>query len=463
MSTASPIPHRKRKRAPSSTSTSTTAVINPLSHPPDTLRQFALAGHPVDQPLPSKLHPGFPHRAPRVRSRGGSKHTLPDADSDSDSANLTLPRPRPPPSSSSPSAPLTAASDADIDTATEHEPDSGWETTTSTATSTARTSRTRRGKDIDRRAQSHRARLGLLTTLLRRALAQGDVATARRAFGLLARARVRGRKVDLRWEGFWEVGVEVLMREADASSAGGENGAMGWGEEYSEAGRLGMFLRFLMQQYPYSRQHVASSAGSAVGFRVALFAGEMEGVWEGQRRGLERFRGEEEDEVMGGFDDEEVDGDHERGRAQLEDDEDHLRGVSQHERRLRRRENELRLEALRRMTDLAQRMDTAMETVPFSRDPELLRLRAMVALYVGDLSVPPPPRSQVEEVEGKRARGLHRGKARELLLGVKERAGRLKEHDELLLRELESDDEEEDGDGSDEGPSVLPMFSSMDL
>ena len=39
------------------------AVINPRSHDPDTLRQFAVAGLPAEAEVPSKLHPSFPHKA----------------------------------------------------------------------------------------------------------------------------------------------------------------------------------------------------------------------------------------------------------------------------------------------------------------------------------------------------------------------------------------------------------------
>jgi hypothetical protein len=126
---------------------------------------------------------------------------------------------------------------------------------------------------------------------------------------------------------------------------------------------------------------------------------------------------------------------------------------------MREKENDLRLEALRRMLDVAQRMDTVMETVPFSRDHELLRLRAMVALYVGDLSVPPAPRSTSENRDGKGARAGQRLKARALLRQIKD-AGELRDHDEQLLESLASDDED---DTEDEGRSVLPMFSSMQV
>lgn len=167
------------------------------------------------------------------------------------------------------------------------------------------------------------------------------------------------------------------------------------------------------------------------------------------------------DEELGGYDG--VDGglgEHlgeDDGGMLLPEEEEHLRGLSRREVKLRGQENELRLAAQRRMADLAQRMDTVMETIPFSRDHEMLRLRAMVALYLGDLAVPPAPRSRAEERESKRAKKGQRVKAREFLRRIEEGGGELKPHDAQLLGSLASDDEDED---AEEEP-VLPMFSSM--
>ncbi|KAL2127690.1 hypothetical protein VTI74DRAFT_10305 [Chaetomium olivicolor] len=186
----------------------------------------------------------------------------------------------------------------------------------------------------------------------------------------------------------------------------------------------------------------------------------MEATHTTHMRGLEKLRrgdGWDEDDAMD-LDDEPVEYD-EDGRALSSEREGHLQGLSRHELRQREKENELRMAALGRMKDVAERMDTVMETAPFSRDPELLRLRAMVALYMGDLYVPPAPRSETEDREGKRARATQRTQAKRLLQRIKDGGGELKDYDEGLLESLVLDDEEEEVE--DEGPSVLPMFSSM--
>ena len=210
----------------------------------------------------------------------------------------------------------------------------------------------------------------------------------------------------------------------------------------------------------------------------------MEAAYAAHRRGLERLqRGEgweEEDEEEEGHEAEGIDAMDVDGDGELEGEEeeggggggqrrdlsppDHLRGLSRRERRLREREDGLRLAARRRMTELAERMDTVMETMPFSRDPELLRLRAMAALYVADLSVPPAPRSRSEDRRGGKARAEQRARAKGFLRRIKEAGGELRDYDERLIESLESDYEEEgesESEDAEDAEPVLPMFSSM--
>ena len=507
-------PQRKRKRAPSN------AVINPLSHTPDTLKQFTLAGYPADQPLPSKAYyPGFPHRAPRPRRRSRDE----DEEDDDQNEDGT-------PAAAATSTSRRGASDADIDTNPDDADidtgtESGWRTTdgedltdgdNNTPATTMRDSRRSRRKSkskskskpdtaavVDPRAQAYQARIGWLTVVIQRCLAEGDVAAAKRAFGLLARARVYGRKVDLRRERLWEMGAEVLMREGEGTEVGSGGGLLGaglldgdgaddgegmggggggdggndgdGGDEEEKLARLKAYYEYLIQQYPYSKQHVAHSANSVLDFHVALFSAEMEAAYAAHKRGLARLQRVEDDEDgWEGGDvmdvDEQVDyslrldsqEEMNEGQGGLSPRQpDHLQGLSRRERRLREKEDELRLSALRRMTDIAQRMDTAMETVPFSRDHELFRLRAMVALYIGDLYVPPAPRSKSEARDSKKAKQDQREKARGFLRRIKEGGGELKAHDEQLLETLASDDDDADDEADDDGASVLPMFSSM--
>lgn len=502
--------HRKRKRAPSS-ATASDNVINPLSHTPDTLKQFARAGYPANHPLPSEAYPGFPHRGPnhnqhrqayRWRHRAGPVEKEDGDDDDDDGSEEEKPGYR-----------SSAASDGDDEMFTDYTSGDGGmgQTTTDAKTETEpevagdavlpgervrrqqeRQRRKGEADHIDHKARAYQSRVGCLAAVVRRCLAEGDIPTAKRAFGLLARAKVKGRKVDLRYQRFWEMGAEVLMREGETSAVGGGVGkgnGTGAGtrdgdeeavedededarlaREAENLGRLKGYYEYLIQQYPISKQH-PNSTNSVLDFQVALFSAEMEGAYATHRRGLERLeRGGEEDgdgDAMDIDDEEPMDyqphDDYDRREREegmlLPDDEEPLRGLSRREIKRREKEDGLRLAALQRMLDIAQRVDTVMETLPFSRDYELLRLRAMIALYIGDLSVPPTPRSKVEDTEGKRLRSEQRRKARGFLRKIKEGGGALKEHDEWLLESLPSDDEGDDDE--EDGGAGLPMFSSM--
>jgi hypothetical protein len=514
---------RKRKRAASGTpssSATTDKVINPLSHTPDTLKQFAGAGYPADLPLPSEVYPGFPHRAPGYnQARQNWRHNYARSSSPPITENDKTDEEEEPNRSFSASdgddeitdATTQGATDADVTTTD----DDDLFPSGSSSRGKVRGRGPKKKRDsvvVDRKAQAYHARVGCLVGVVRRCLAEGDIPTAKRAFGLLARAKVYGRKVDLRYQGLWEMGAEILMREGglvgghvqvhvQGSGGGGSNGEEGEGDGGDQGGdgngneggedeededaklarheeslaRLKAYYEYLIQQYPFSKQH-PSSTNSVLDFQAALFSAEMEWAYAAHRRGLAGLErgevGDDDDEGEASdamhADDElmdyqvedanEMDAGREREGALLQSDDgkDHLRGLSRREIRRREEEDKLRLAAMQRMTDIAQRMDTVMETIPFSRDHELLRLRAMVALYMADLCVPPAPRSRAQEMESREARAGQRRKAREFLERIKEGGGELKEHDEPLLKSLQSDDE-----GEDEDQMGLPMFSSL--
>lgn len=377
---ASPPSTGKRKRTTTTTTTPITdAVINPLSHSTKTLAQFTPAGHSPNLPLPSTLHPNFPHRPlpsspsplpphrrlskTRTPSKKKPPTTTPADPSDGDDEITTPEPPTSPATSPSPSPPTPAP-------------------TTSSASTPNRTTR------------AYITRVGALTTIIHALLGRDDVAGARRAFGLLVRARVYGgARLDLRRDRMWEVGTEILMRSGDGK------------------GELATYYAALAREYPFHRTHPGSV--SAVEFWPAMFGVEMEGVWEGMVRGL----GELGEGEGGG----EWEGD---GR--------------------RTREEGVRREALEKMRALAGRMDDVMDARPFSVDHEMLRLRAMMALFVSDLAVGAGVEDEDEEGEewdgGVKERAEAIAKARSLFRVLKKTGGEIKE--EWIERLLEEEDEE---------------------
>ena len=537
----------KRKRALSTTSTtystapSSSIIINPLSHPPSTLKQFLPAGNSSDAPLPSSVYPDFPHRP--LPSSPTSSHSRAHSRSRSRSRRDSF-------------ASATYNSDFDDDrttdagtaTADEWTTDPDSISVTSTGKPYSSSSRGTKRDPVRSAAKIHKVhqkRVGALVAIIQRCLAEGDITLARRAFGLLVRADINGRKVDLRFGGFWEMGAEVLMRAGedrehnhplllyeDGTQIGEEEeeeGEEGDSKERRERKRLlraaknrdqvRAYYETLINLHPWSRLHPNNMG--ALDFYPALFGFEMEscfaehkyGVEELDRQPLDPIHDDDDDDELPledrfGADAERMEIDefgqqsstldplrssppmgyapgrldaiqvHPLYRSEMEEDE---RRSRRPEVRLRREKDKLRLKALEQMKDVARRMDAVMENTPYNKDGEMLRLRAMVALYVGDLSVPVSASQQedgvepggeeeadkwksheekIMEEEGRRAQKAERDRARALFMKMREmRGGELEEGDEWIL-ELISGGDGEDGDGEEErgrGTFSLPL------
>lgn len=371
---------------------------------------------------------------------------------------------------------------------------------------------------------------------------------------MLVRADVNGRKVDLRFGGFWEMGAEVLMRSGEdrekqleglwggGDGDGTQDGRLGLGrleeegvegedsKERRERKRLlraaknreqvRAYYETLIHLHPWSRLH--PNKMGALDFYPALFGFEMEACFAEHKYGMEELDrqplsldlidddGDLPMEDGFGRDDMQIDefgqsaldplrsspppspSGYHRGnggmdnvhplyRSEMEEDE---RRSRRPEVRLRSEKDKLRLKALEQMRDVARRMDAVMENTPYNKDVEILRLRAMVALYVGDLSVPVSAseietemeteterereeggggrwksshEERINEEEGRRAQAVERERARGLFVKMREmRGGELEEGDEWILELIsggggDGEDEDVDVDGEEDG------------
>lgn len=425
-------------------------AINPLSHSESTIKQLRVAGLTENDLLPSARVPDFPHR-PLPLARSQQQQRSDDDDDDDDHQD--------------------------------------------------------RARD-DRRAQHMRdaldAHIGVLRGLLVRALQEDDLPRAKRAFGLLRRSEVRGREADLRRGGLWALGAEVLMREGEeprgVGDGGGGAGAGAAGREQDQGSRdadgtqqeserermatatrgalvrrwgttanmprVRAYLEGLIRTYPYNRLHPNST--SDLDFYPVLFGYDLYDAWVEHRLALERLERDAE-----AWSDEDVDVDMDMSPAGYDYDNyddhhhhHHSEGMrlTARERRLREAKAGLALPAMAAVRGIAARMDTLLENAPYNRSAEMLRLRGMVALYVGDLSVPPPPRTADEEEEGKRVRRLERDRARTFFAKMRESGGRV---DALVEKWLEGVGDDDDDYGADEDEDMepawsgLPVFSSL--
>jgi hypothetical protein len=425
--------NRKRKRIPSQIGTSSESfdvslpqnTINPLSHAPSTLKQLAVAGVPENEPLPN-FHE-FPH------------HSLPR-----DPVELKVAAPTP-------------GDDAPFE-----EDDSEAE---EAAEQTAAQEKKERGKKIKENvAAAVERKVGALHAVILRCLDAGEIERARSAFALLLRSKVNGRPIDVRMNHWWAAGAEILMRQ-------GEEGRRAAGEKWERwgtrenAARVREYYEGLIRQYPFSIIH-PRAAGAQV-FWPAMVGVELYDVWVERKLALERAVEEYGEDVDGG------------GAGRMLDDYEDVENVKWErggEMRARRdavrasplyeEKERIREEAARRMRELAQRMDDVMLDRPYRNNHEMLRLRGLVALFLGDLAMPTVPRTADEEAEGREGRAAQRKRAKaRFRLVIKER-GNLEQQYVDFARQLEDDDEEEwwlAGDEARGGADNEPQMSMWDV
>lgn len=220
--------------------------------------------------------------------------------------------------------------------------------------------------------------LSVLTAILHKCLLQRDYIRAGRAWGLLLREEFRGFAMDERNEGRWGVGADILLRRGqqevsqqfarpdfDAPASQDRTALPFTRKGFEEAKE---YYERLILHHPYSKS--APHAISALSFYPAMF-----GLW--------IYVTQEESQVARNniiLDSEDS--------SELSDDEGSSADFGRHESNnkraliagIRRRE-------LEEAQKIATRMDMVLATPPYSDSPDLLELRGMVSLWIGDLLV----------------------------------------------------------------------------
>ncbi|KAK3324227.1 hypothetical protein B0T19DRAFT_225652 [Cercophora scortea] len=509
----------KRKRLSSSAGTTTaTAALNPRSHTPNTLRQFTLAGLSPDDPVPSETHPGFPHR-PLLSDRLSAVVARAGDDDDDDEVEDEV------------------DNDVGVDIDEQkHTPRRSRSRSRSRKRthdrrpaaapgSRARTEHTKLLGPLVAIIQRCLAEGDIVLAarafgLLARADVYGtrvdlrfdrfwelgaEILTREGEEAMLDRRRER---LARRRQKRMQQGIDESQDEEEDDDEEDEDDedrqlrARDQEAEHRRAAtataRLKAYYETLIRQHPWVKMHPASV--SAVDFYPALFACEMEGVYREQVYKLTKLEERDNGALVGGtsvLDAMELDDDDEeeeeemleyhsqvlREEGEEGEEEDPEGRPNPSDRRSTRdaarlkkdREKDvLRLAAQAQMKDLARRMDATMEPIPFSRDHALLRLRAMVALYMADLAVPVAPRSAAEREEGARVRAVERKRARRCFGKIRAGGGEVDEEDLEVLDGLFDSEAEGEGDfredeEEDEGSAVegevtaLPMFSSLPI
>ncbi|KAF6821608.1 hypothetical protein CSOJ01_00111 [Colletotrichum sojae] len=386
--------------------------INPLSHTPSVLHQLRIAGlDETDQP-PSKTQHKFPHQswqdpAATIRRRGVAALTKP-LDSDSDEE-------------------LEENLDGD----------------------SRRRSRKKDGEKKPKYA-SERAPFRPLVRSIYEFLDNGDTSKAKRAFAILLRSHVHGKQVDIRRNNYWALGAEILMREGGGGSGadGRERGAY----PAENIPRVREYFQDLIQRYPYNFKF--RRAVSAIDFWPAQLSYEVFQIHNQQASSLRRLEHEAEDWEDEPWQESSLGG----GNDSLLMDDNQLMAdapvwqTDSRDRRLRQGRDLVRQRTLGTLRELATRMDELLEDRPFSTNRELLRLRGMVSLYIGDLLIPAHAETNGQMVEARVRREKERNNARSSFRKMMEHGGRPDTFVQELLASSEDDNE-----------PVLPVFSSLPI
>ncbi|KAF7716650.1 Uncharacterized protein PECH_008220 [Penicillium ucsense] len=221
--------------------------------------------------------------------------------------------------------------------------------------------------------------LSVLTAILHKCLLQRDYVRAGRAWGLILREEFHGLPMDVRGEGRWGVGAEILLRRGqqqlsqlnsniqDTASATTERPVPSFTRKGFEEAKE--YYERLILNHPYSKS--APHAVSALTFYPAMF-----GLWiyvsqeESQvaRKSVAAEPGDSSDEQS---EDEasSIDLDHRTSNTKAT------------------RVADIRKRELEEAQRIATRMDMLLGTPPYSDSAELLKLRGMVSLWVADLLV----------------------------------------------------------------------------
>lgn len=227
--------------------------------------------------------------------------------------------------------------------------------------------------------------LGVITAILHRCLLEGDYVRAGRAWGLILRDEWSGHAIDVRTEGRWGIGAEILLwrdkqlnggfgvTNDDADGANNNNKRRGW---FTRTGfeKAKQYYERLILHYPY-RKHTPNALGP-LDFYPAMFGLWISLVQEESRSARETPIDSERDETDSyGYD--------------YEYDPEDRMSISSDKEDRRRAEIIARARAkeLEEAQQIASQLDDILVSPPYSDSYELLRLRGMISLWIGDLSV----------------------------------------------------------------------------
>lgn len=215
--------------------------------------------------------------------------------------------------------------------------------------------------------------LAVLTAILHRCLLGGDYVRAGRAWGMLLRVEVNGSPIDVRLNGLWGIGAEILLQRPspDISTPMGASegvringsGSRGSRCKYTTNGvqYAKDYYERLILQYPFRKQD--PTRVNSLDFYPAMF-----GLW------IHSVQRQHQDAL-----------EYEPRKGEESDTEDTNKFQPGNIGLRSRRRNRVHDITLQRAEEIAQRLETLLLSFPYSDQRSLWELRGMIALWTRDL------------------------------------------------------------------------------
>jgi len=202
--------------------------------------------------------------------------------------------------------------------------------------------------------------LAVLTTIMHKSLMQGNYMRAGRAWGLLLRAEIKGRPMDLRSNGLWSLGAEILLQSDNQVKRGQKNHVDFTREGFDNAKA---YYQRLILQYPWKKWH--PDALSSLHFYPAMFA-----LWVG-------FVYDQHHEALEGL-----------SQGSLTSSEEEVNSEDFEEEPANAKRQAIRNSTLRSAQEIAGRLDDTLMSFPYSDSASLWSLGGMMARWMSDLCLP---------------------------------------------------------------------------
>ncbi|KAJ5194197.1 Transcription initiation factor Rrn11 [Penicillium cf. griseofulvum] len=219
--------------------------------------------------------------------------------------------------------------------------------------------------------------LGTLTAILHRCMLQGDYVRAGRAWGLILREDYRGFTMDVRNETRWGIGAEILLRRDEQENLANHgttklpNAMESTPVNFTTKGFAAAkeYYERLILNHPFMKSSPQSI--SSLHFYPAMF-----GLWvymiqeesKANRKNIALRQEEEPDEF-----------------SEDENSESEFGHRRKSQNKADAAITAIRALELEQAQQVAARMDQLLGSPPYSDSPELLELRGMISLWVGDL------------------------------------------------------------------------------